>query len=143
MANFVKLNGYDVEDTIARAKINNIGNYSTTEVDTGKTWIDGKTIYRKVINFGAFPTGANKQVAHNITNLDKVIDIKCIATNSLTGKMECNPYYMGYSGTISDLTFFEVYINTNYVNVDRNPYDSEYNCPITDSYVIIEYTKSN
>lgn len=40
-----------------------VNDYSTTEIDTGKRWIDGKKIYRKVLqpsNIGtAFSTGVN------------------------------------------------------------------------------------
>ena len=32
-------------------------NYSTTEKDTGKTWIDGSKIYSKVIQYGSTHTG--------------------------------------------------------------------------------------
>ena len=49
------------------------GNYSTTEVDTGFTWIDGKHIYKKTIDFGALPNATNKKVNHGISNLDRVI----------------------------------------------------------------------
>lgn len=41
--------------------------YSTTEVLTGATWIDGKPIYRKVIDFGALPNATTKYVT---TGLD-------------------------------------------------------------------------
>lgn len=44
---------YDNEDTQAResvATLESKNNYSTSEVDTGKKWIDGKTIYRKTIS---------------------------------------------------------------------------------------------
>lgn len=33
------------------------GNYSTSEVDTGYTWIDGKKIYKKTVEFGNFASG--------------------------------------------------------------------------------------
>ena len=57
-----------------------IGNYSTSEVATGYTYIDGKTIYRKTINFGALPNNTTKSVAHGIT-LQNVMDIQGITTN--------------------------------------------------------------
>lgn len=53
--------------------------YSTSEVETGLTWIDGSTIYKKTIDFGALPNADNKNVAHNISNLDKVVKIEGIA----------------------------------------------------------------
>ena len=48
-------------------------NYSLSETDTGVKWIDGKTIYRKVIDFGVIPTSTVKNVAHGITDLDTVV----------------------------------------------------------------------
>ena len=36
--------------------------YSTNEVKTGGKWIDGKPIYRKVVDFGALPNASEKTV---------------------------------------------------------------------------------
>lgn len=67
-------------NTIPASKINlstfNFGNYSTTEKDTGFTWIDGSHIYKKTINFGALPNNTTKDVAHGISNLAEVIRIE-------------------------------------------------------------------
>jgi len=49
--------------------------YSTTESLTNRKWIDGKTIYRKVINFGALPNSTAKAVAHGITGLGQIVHI--------------------------------------------------------------------
>ena len=58
-------NVYELKDATARTKIAQIeaqGIYSTSPVDTGKKWIDGKTIYRvsasgtKTISAGATVT---------------------------------------------------------------------------------------
>ena len=53
--------------------------YSTEETVSGSTWIDGSTIYKKTINFGALPNAANKAVAHGISNLNRVIRVEAIA----------------------------------------------------------------
>ena len=53
--------------------------YSTEETVSGGTWIDGSTIYKKTINFGALPNAANKAVAHGISNLNCVIRVEAIA----------------------------------------------------------------
>ena len=47
--------------------------YSTQEVATADKWINGKTIYRKTINFGALPNATTKNVAHGISNLSQII----------------------------------------------------------------------
>lgn len=39
------------------------GAYSTDEVDTGSKWIDGKTIYRKVVEFAAITNGRANDMA--------------------------------------------------------------------------------
>lgn len=38
------------------------GAYSTDEVDTGSKWIDGKTIYRKVLEFTSITNGSNNDM---------------------------------------------------------------------------------
>ena len=49
-------------------------NYSTSEVDTGTTWIDGSHIYRKVLT-GTAANSINEMVAHGITNFDCLINV--------------------------------------------------------------------
>lgn len=43
--------------------------FSTSETATGMVWIDGKTIYRKVVALGALPNATQKTVAHGITGM--------------------------------------------------------------------------
>lgn len=54
---------------IPKCKQKNI--YSTKEQVVGK-WIDGKTLYRKVINFGVLPNATTKSVAHGLSNISFV-----------------------------------------------------------------------
>ena len=62
--------------------------YSTSEVKTNATWIDGKPIYKKTIDFGALPNATNKQVKHNINNLDRIIKVEQSIDNSGSGFLE-------------------------------------------------------
>lgn len=106
--------------------------YSTTEIDTGAKWIDGKTIYRKVIDFGALPNTADKAVNHNITNLDKILLIRGTTTDG-NGS---NPLpYVSPSNIIFNIMLYatntQVCIRT---GSDRSAY--------TQTYIILEYTKS-
>lgn len=143
MANFVKLNGYDVEDTIAREKINNIGNYSTTEVDTGKTWIDGKTIYRKVIATGDLATDFvdnAKSINHGITNLDNVISINCIGVFNDGAKFDFEGYTY-YDSVQQAWNVLNVYINTDSIYLTYKGPTMISN--VDSSFIILEYTKSN
>ena len=52
-------------------EISAISNYSEEEQVVG-TWVDGKPLYRKVINFGAFPNDTEILVAHNIANVNQI-----------------------------------------------------------------------
>lgn len=61
--------------------------YFTTETDTGMKWIDGKTIYRKVVEYqptatiGAVGQATNISIPHNVTNMEQCT--KCdMFTNS-------------------------------------------------------------
>ena len=57
-------------------------NYSTTEKRIG-TWIDGKPLYRKVINLGTLPDDSTKAVAHSIQNLKRIVKLEGFAGSSL------------------------------------------------------------
>ena len=51
--------------------------YSTSETRTNKIWIDGKTIYRKVVNCGSV-SGATKSLKAELSNVDVITSIKGI-----------------------------------------------------------------
>ena len=69
-------------------------NYSTSEVDTGATWIDGKKIYKKTINFGGEPSAnTQKKVSAGISNLDKVIKMEGIMFGEDDWAVMPLPYY--------------------------------------------------
>lgn len=55
-------------------EIDNLKNYSTEEVKTGETWIDGKPIYRKTLTYTNKEIGDTTSIAHNIPNIDKITD---------------------------------------------------------------------
>lgn len=59
-----------------------IMDYSTSEINTGATWIDGSAIYKKTVNFGALPNATNKKVSHGIANLGTVVRWEGMTTNS-------------------------------------------------------------
>ena len=113
-------------------KENMYGNYkySTTENIIGQ-WIDGKPIYRKVINVGnLLPEGEynTKEVAHNITNLDKVINMKCIAY--------MDDVYFDFNNYADGS--LEVFVNNQNVIIVFNT-----NYPFANNaYTTIEYTKT-
>lgn len=58
--------------------------YSEDEHVVG-TWIDGKALYEKTIDFGVLPNNSTKEVAHGITNLGNVLETKgmCWGSNNV------------------------------------------------------------
>lgn len=62
--------------------VDNSNSYSTQEVKTGGTWIDGKPIYRKVVDFGALPNATTKKVAHGVSNIGDITHIYGVAHSS-------------------------------------------------------------
>jgi len=58
--------------------------YSTTEQATGGKWIDGKPIYRKVIEINSVTASASSQgFSHGVTGLEKIITLygNCVISN--------------------------------------------------------------
>lgn len=115
-------------------KITKNNTYSTEEQAVG-IWIDGKTIYRKVINFGALPNATKKEVQHNISNLEQFTKIEGIATrNDGTKFTQSLPLVykdteMAYNTALAaDNSIVEIQTNN-----DRS---------IFNGYVILEYTKT-
>ena len=103
--------------------------YDDAETDTGKKWIDGKTIYRKIISIDALPNTTYQSYAHNISNIDTIIDFYGITkiTNDNAARK------IGYSG--SGINGFIVSLSN--VNITTNSDMSGFS-----AYVFIEYTKA-
>lgn len=108
-------------------------NYKANEVNTGKKWIDGKDIYRKIVEVTNLSSG-NNRIAHNISNFNELIDIR--GTGNWNGNWQTiprlvtdavNTFGLGL-GDIND-TKFLIQVGTNYTN-------------FTKAYIIIEYTKA-
>lgn len=121
-------------------KVNKLCNYSTTEIDTGKQWINGEKIYRKVINFGTLPDGSDaetktKRVAHSIPNLAMVTNITGIAyTNGLT---TFYPLPMVFTSPYTVDAFIQTYVTQSDVVCSTNIDHSSQS-----AYIILEYVKS-
>lgn len=66
-----------------KEEINNIKDiFSTDEIKTNKVWIDGKPIYRKVVDIGQLPSKAMKNIDINLQNVDMITSFKGIAYRS-------------------------------------------------------------
>lgn len=80
-----------------RDVVSEMESYSTAETDTGKTWIDGKRIYRKVFTNVSLPTNSTwttKIVDLEDYSIDTMVDLKYQATwNPETTNNSVGPIY--------------------------------------------------
>lgn len=100
--------------------------YSTEETKVG-TWIDGRPIYRKVLNVGSysFVSGENS-FEHSITNFGTLIDMKI--RNTWIGNNRQYLWWENYKSITTDTD--KIYINTSNVSSFKN------------MFIIVEYTKT-
>ncbi|MCL1940038.1 MAG: hypothetical protein FWG04_05195 [Desulfovibrionaceae bacterium] len=61
------------QTTALGGQVESNASFSTAEQWTGGYWIDGKKIYRKVVNLGSGPNVASKSVPHGISSIDHII----------------------------------------------------------------------
>lgn len=109
--------------------------FSTTEQDTGATWVDGKTIYKKTISMGTLPNNATKTIAHGITNLNYVVSFDATAKSPSDSQYVTLPYVIG-SGN-KDYEMDIVILDAN-IRIRTAQDNSKY----TTSYLTVYYTKT-
>lgn len=128
--NQIEYNGalYNIQD--AEAQKNLV--YSQNEIDTGKIWIDGKKIYRKVINCGALQTGTLNEIPTNIVNMEKVVKITAMTT-SKNYKLTTTIPYISVGGKKK-----VIYVQNNNIYIYIDTVEETYD----ESFVILEYTKT-
>ena len=109
----------------------NVDLYSTSEVKTNKVWIDGKPIYRKTIDCGNLPeAGAVKNVAHNISNLGKIVNFSGLMFSAVGHQM---PFPWPWENNEVNSYF----IDSTYIFLTTNANRSTYSVIVT-----LEYTKT-
>lgn len=111
----------------------NIGtgnDYSTDEQIIG-TWIDGKRLYQKTIEFGALPNNTSKEVNHGISNINYIVNAYGFAKHS-TGNA-----YISIPTCLTN-NFIGIYCSNSVIHIETNANNSNY----TISYIIIQYTKT-
>ena len=106
--------------------------YSTDEVATGKKWIDGKTIYRKV--FYSATNWSNGATVGTIDNFDMIINITDIAATASSG----GSYHSNYGTDGSNAEYAYVERNSGQVKAVRASGFAN-SLPST---IIVEYTKN-
>ena len=128
--NQIEYNGtlYNIQDTEAQKNLV----YSQNEIDTGKIWIDGKKIYRKVINCGAIQSGTLNEIPTNIVNIGTVVKITAMATSTAYNLTTPIPYTsVGGKKKIIYIQSNNIYI---YIDTVEETYD--------ECFAILEYTKT-
>ena len=110
-------------------------NYSTSEQRIG-TWIDGKPIYRKVIT--GTVSSATEDVSSGISNLDLIIDVKCIFSG--TNAIRPNPFTYGSNTSTSNWYSGWTYYKDD--NEFRFELGSSFLAASNNYTLIIEYTKT-
>lgn len=106
--------------------------YSTYEIKTNKVWIDGKPIYRKVINFGTLPNNNVKKVSHGILNIDTFVSINGI---TFTSEKTATALPYAHSDSTNEVSLF-----IESTNVAIRTFGNKTNYIKT--YVTLEYTKT-
>ena len=105
--------------------------YSTTETLTNKVWIDGKPIYRTVIQFSLTSNNYASDWVHNIPNIDKVLPSTHYGYISSSG-MLYGPFVDGQYKIMMLFSPTKIY-----TRCSSNYGDSANTC-----YVALEYTKT-
>lgn len=109
------------------------GNYSTSEVATNTTWVDGKMIYKKTVNFGNMPSSTTKNVAHGVTGIDRFIKYETSLKDTTNDNSFPLPFVRASGGTDNmelRLTPTNITVTTNSANFVN-----------FSAYITIYYTK--
>ena len=111
----------------------NEGIYSLGEIKIG-TWIDGKPLYRKVIDFGTLPNNEEKSYNINGLNVSTIVNAYGFAM-SPDGNYGYQIPFVNPRGTVYE--GIGLYKNQNYIvvitGIDRSGYSA---------YITLEYTKT-
>lgn len=109
--------------------IDGVTSYSTTEQIIG-TWIDGKPIYRKVINVNSLPEATRTTITLDI-NYNKIITIRGMASNGTTHI----PIPWADENNISNV--MKCFVQENNLMIDTGSDRTNYG-----AFFVVEYTKT-
>ena len=117
----------------------NIDKYSTNEIKIGK-WINGKPIYRKIINFGS--GDLNNDKAHGISNIETIVNAGGIAHHTY-GWKPLNAFYIANS-VIEGFFSIALYgVDGTNLQIRAGEWYTNGGTTISnDSFVFLEYTKT-
>lgn len=111
--------------------------YSATETEVG-TWIDGKTIYRRVIDIGALPNNDTKEVKvfDKPDPIDTVVRLYGVAKNSSNVAIPL-PHTSVSALTGQVVISYSNDANTTFISISTGSDRSGFS-----GFVVIEYTKA-
>lgn len=113
-----------------RDVVSEMEGYSTAETDTGKTWIDGKRIYRKV--YTGLSLATTTAGSWTVTDID-ASDIDCITHSDMVG-IDSNTLYTENEFVCDGMVAINK--NTEKINIITVGY------AVTVKEIILEYTKT-
>ena len=107
--------------------------YSEDEQIVGR-WIDGKPLYQKTVSCGALPNNGEKDIPHNISNIDVIVSKKGVGIFS-SGATISLPVVYEKANDSFNTKFMVDKTNISFLNNgDRSK--------ISTTYVTIQYTKT-
>lgn len=109
----------------------NLEQYSTSEIKIG-TWIDGKPLYRKVINIGLVPNNTTTTIDVSNLNIDYLVDLKGMLKALNSVGFRPLPFAGGGANDI------RIDVNEGSLRIQTFSTWSGF----TPNYVILEYTKT-
>lgn len=130
--NQIEYNGilYNVQDVEAQKSLV----YSQNEIDTGKIWIDGKKIFRKVVDCGYLLNKNIKIVEHNIKNIDTITKINSVGYTNDKSYLPI-PYVYNVTQGQGPITLYATK-----TNISIRTYGDRTDIKVL---VTLEYTKTN
>lgn len=107
--------------------------YSTSETRVG-TWIDGKSIYRKVLSTGTLPNNGAREIATGISAMDRCTSLTGMAANSSGATVP-----MPHMDPNTPANSIRLYLTTNgtIARITSGGNYSSYS-----GYIVMEYTKT-
>lgn len=132
-------NGLKFADGILQVDNNSGHNYSTDEQVVG-TWIDGKPVYEKTVQYIGNISPNGTSFPHNILNVDKFISL-----DSLLYSEDYSRTYMGNSYIYHDVNSvnidIKVTVEAENIKINRSSVPEASDVPYF-SYITLQYTKT-
>ena len=125
-----KSDGTPVEIGDAEALTKTASSYTLEATDTGKTWIDGRKVFRKYIPLGNIVDTVNV-IPHNITALD--VSTAILVAGSMYNGTDTTFILPHVSGT----AFVRLQINTNNITLTASEA-----LPDSTAFAVYEYCKN-